>query len=93
MDVTGLRIETYPHPGEPLQRAGRPDPCALVLFGATGDLAQRKLFPALYELARADLLPPAFAVAAFSRSARDEAAFRATVRKSLDTFARSGRRP
>ncbi len=87
--MDGLRIETYPHPGEPLQRAGRPDPCALVLFGATGDLAQRKLFPALYELARAELLPPEFAVACFSRSTRDDAAFRAKVREGLDKFARS----
>jgi glucose-6-phosphate 1-dehydrogenase len=89
MDSQGLHIETTPREGAPIVSAGKPDPCIVVLFGATGDLAQRKLFPALYELARADLLPPQFAVACFSRSARDDAAFRASVRESLDQFART----
>ena len=31
--------------------SGRPEPCALVIFGATGDLARRKLLPALYAVA------------------------------------------
>jgi len=35
--------------GLPLRR--RPEPCALVIFGASGDLTQRKLMPALYSLA------------------------------------------
>ena len=36
-----------------------PDPCAVVIFGATGDLTHRKLVPALYNLAADGALPPA----------------------------------
>jgi glucose-6-phosphate 1-dehydrogenase len=89
MSTHALQIETYPHPGEPVVRAPVPDPCALVLFGATGDLAQRKLFPALYELTCAGLLPDRFAVVAFSRSSRDAGAFRQTVREGLQKHART----
>jgi len=45
------------------QRVGRPgDPCVMVIFGAAGDLTKRKLFPALYNLARQQLLSREFAV-------------------------------
>ncbi|MBJ6761431.1 glucose-6-phosphate dehydrogenase [Myxococcaceae bacterium JPH2] len=89
MDVKGVHVETHPREGEPLVRAGRPDPCTVVLFGATGDLAQRKLFPALFELDRAGLLPEHFAVVAFSRSTLDDTAFRAHVKAGLEKFART----
>ncbi len=36
---------------EGLQVSRRPEPCAMVIFGASGDLTQRKLLPALYALA------------------------------------------
>ena len=42
---------------EGLRLRRTPDPCALVIFGASGDLTQRKLFPALYSLALRRLLP------------------------------------
>ena len=48
-------------PEEPSIKAKRADPCALVIFGVTGDLARRKLVPALYHLARAGSLPERFA--------------------------------
>ncbi|QSQ11002.1 glucose-6-phosphate dehydrogenase [Myxococcus landrumensis] len=89
MDAQGLHIETHPREGDPLLRAARPDPCTVVLFGATGDLAQRKLFPALFELARANLLPDHFAVVAFSRSQLDDEAFRRHVKEGLQKFART----
>ena len=55
---------------------------ALVLFGATGDLARRKIFPALYHLAKADRLDmPVIGVA---RSIDDDAKFRADVAKSIN---------
>ena len=38
--------------------------CTMVIFGATGDLTKRKLFPALYQLAAEHLLAPGFAVLA-----------------------------
>ncbi|NMB46467.1 MAG: glucose-6-phosphate dehydrogenase [Firmicutes bacterium] len=43
------------------------DPCILVIFGATGDLTQRKLYPALASLASAGRLPDSFAVVAVGR--------------------------
>jgi glucose-6-phosphate 1-dehydrogenase len=46
-----------------LERGGKPaGPCVFVLFGGTGDLTKRKLIPALFNLARAKLLPHNFAV-------------------------------
>ncbi|MCE9672269.1 glucose-6-phosphate dehydrogenase [Myxococcus stipitatus] len=89
MDAQGLHIETHPREGDPLLRAARPDPCTAVIFGATGDLAQRKLFPALFELARANLLPEHFSVVAFSRSNIDNDAFRQHVKEGLQKFART----
>jgi glucose-6-phosphate 1-dehydrogenase len=50
--------------------SGRSD--VLVLFGATGDLARRKLFPALHQLARADMLPGRIVGIASSKWARDD---------------------
>ena len=56
------RVEA-PNPlEEGLRRRRTPEPCALTIFGASGDLTQRKLFPALYALAIRDLLPPTFGV-------------------------------
>jgi glucose-6-phosphate 1-dehydrogenase len=48
---------------------GRPDPHVLVVLGATGDLARRKLFPALYRLYRLDLLPRGFRMVCSGRTA------------------------
>ena len=42
-------------------------PCGLVLFGVTGDLARKKLMPAVYDLANRGLLPPGFALVGFAR--------------------------
>lgn len=42
-------------------------PCALVLFGVTGDLSRKKLLPAIYDLANRGLLPPSFALVGFAR--------------------------
>jgi glucose-6-phosphate 1-dehydrogenase len=42
-------------------------PCSLVLFGVTGDLARKKLMPAIYDLANRGLLPPGFSLVGFAR--------------------------
>jgi glucose-6-phosphate 1-dehydrogenase len=47
-------------------------PCAIVIFGAAGDLTRRKLIPALFNLAEAGLLPDEFAVVGFARRLDDE---------------------
>ncbi|MGA2210457.1 MAG: glucose-6-phosphate dehydrogenase [Acidimicrobiales bacterium] len=44
-----------------------PDPCALVVFGVTGDLARKKLIPAVYDLGNRGLLPPGFVLLGFAR--------------------------
>ena len=44
------------------------DPCAMVIFGATGDLTRRLVVPALYNLARTSLLPEHFALIGVGRS-------------------------
>jgi glucose-6-phosphate 1-dehydrogenase len=63
-----------------------PDPCLLVLFGATGDLAHRKIVPALFALHRAGELPSPFGVLATSTSVKDAATYRADLRQSLERF-------
>ena len=47
---------------EGLQLRRRPEACAVVIFGASGDLTKRKLIPALYALAYRKLLPEQFAI-------------------------------
>lgn len=42
-------------------------PCSLVIFGVTGDLARKKVMPAIYDLANRGLLPPGFALVGFAR--------------------------
>jgi glucose-6-phosphate 1-dehydrogenase len=63
----------------------------MVIFGASGDLARRKLLPALYSLTRDRLLPARFAVLGFGRHAQDDDTFREEMRRGCDEFAR--RRP
>ncbi|MCU1427776.1 MAG: glucose-6-phosphate dehydrogenase [Actinomycetia bacterium] len=64
-------------------------PHVLVLFGATGDLARRKLLPGLFHLAQAGLLPECRIVGT-SLDDLDEDSFRAYVRAALDEFANRG---
>jgi glucose-6-phosphate 1-dehydrogenase len=72
----GLRLEKVP------------DPNVFVLFGATGDLAHRKVFPALYQLWRTNLLPHEFEMVAVGRRDYDDAAFRREISASLDKYSR-----
>src|SRR5882724_877364 len=64
-------------------------PCALVIFGASGDLAKRKLIPAIYELAREKLLPEKFALVGYSRSPMSDDEYRGECREAVKQFARS----
>ena len=58
----------------------------LILFGATGDLAHRMLFPSLYHLFCDGLLPADFRILASGRTAMDDSAFGETVREALQTY-------
>ena len=58
----------------------RADPCTIVIFGAAGDLTRRKLLPALYQLAKEDLLSPDFRVLGVSRETIGNEGFRELMR-------------
>ena len=62
----------------------RPEPCALVIFGASGGLTQTKLMPALYHLSRRELLPERFALVGYARTAMDRTAFIDAMRKGVN---------
>jgi glucose-6-phosphate 1-dehydrogenase len=78
--------------GNPLREGLRlermPDPAVFVLFGGTGDLAHRKVVPALFQLWRTNLLPHEFAIVAIGRRPYTDEEFRAELRASLDQFSR-----
>src|SRR5450432_655855 len=63
--------------------------CALVIFGASGDLAKRKLIPALYELAREKLLPANFSLIGFARTEMSDDDYRKECRDAVQKFIRS----
>ncbi|MBX6356576.1 MAG: glucose-6-phosphate dehydrogenase [Micromonosporaceae bacterium] len=66
-----------------------PEPCALVIFGVTGDLARRKLIPAVYDLANRGLLPPNFVVLGFARRDWDHGAFEQVAREAAQAHSRT----
>ena len=66
------------------------DPCVLVMFGITGDLARHKLLPAIYDLANRGLLSPAFSLVGVGRRDWDDEAMRAYVREAVEAHARTG---
>src|SRR5579884_1878186 len=68
---------------EPIDRTRPAGPCVLVIFGITGDLTKRLLFPALYNLAQQKLLPEQFAVAGFAMGDFDENGLRDHLVKEL----------
>jgi glucose-6-phosphate 1-dehydrogenase len=72
----GLRLEKVP------------DPHTMVIFGATGDLSHRKVFPALAQLWRTNLLPQDWMLIAVGRRPFDDKTFREEVGESLDEFSR-----
>ena len=73
---------------EGLHLARTPEPCALVIFGASGDLTWRKLFPALYSLAYRRLLPESFGVVGVARTPMSDDDFRARMEEGVRQFGR-----
>ncbi|MFO7171133.1 MAG: glucose-6-phosphate dehydrogenase [Chloroflexota bacterium] len=67
-----------------------PPPCAVVIFGATGDLTHRKLVPALYNLQRERLLPPGFSVVGFARRDWSDDYFRSSLLEDAREHSRTG---
>ena len=75
---TGLRLERAP------------EPCVMVIFGATGDLTSRKLVPALYNLQRERRLPAGFSVVGFARRDWSDDYFRQQLLTGINENSRSG---
>jgi len=73
---------------EGLSTRAVPQPCSVVIFGATGDLTHRKLVPALYNLAADGELPPAVAVVGFARREKSDDEFRHEMEESTRKFSR-----
>jgi glucose-6-phosphate 1-dehydrogenase len=73
----GLRLERIP------------EPCTMVIIGATGDLTERKLAPALYNLMLGGFLPPEFTVVGFARRDLSDDAFRELLHASVGEHSRN----
>jgi glucose-6-phosphate 1-dehydrogenase len=65
-----------------------PDPCTLVIFGASGDLTHKKLMPALYALMIRRLLPPRFAIVGVARTEGTDDSWRAEMEQAVKEHAR-----
>lgn len=64
-------------------------PSSLVIFGVTGDLATKKLLPAIYDLTNRGLLPPGFALVGFARREWDDDEFRENAKEAIREHART----
>ena len=100
-DQTAVTVPAASPPGTVTERANPlrdprdrrlprvPEPCALVVFGVTGDLARKKLLPAIYDLANRGLLPADFALLGFARRDWGDGDFAAVAKKAAKTHART----
>src|SRR5438105_9840930 len=66
------------------------EPCTVVLFGASGDLAKRKVIPAMYDLAIHNGLGPRYAIVGFARTPMAEDVFRATLGEAAKSISEVG---
>src|SRR6266576_1425656 len=85
------RAADQPEPNplrEGLSARAVPQPCTIVIFGATGDLTHRKLVPALYNLAADGDLPPAVEIVGFARREKSDEEFRLDLEQSTRNFSR-----
>jgi glucose-6-phosphate 1-dehydrogenase len=70
----------------PRRQPNPADPCALVIFGASGDLTRRLVMPALYNLARTKVLPEKFAVIGVARTEESAESWRGHLYDTLKSF-------
>ncbi|HEX8294968.1 MAG TPA: glucose-6-phosphate dehydrogenase, partial [Chthoniobacteraceae bacterium] len=75
---------------EGLSSRSMPQPCTVVIFGASGDLTFRKLIPALYNLAVDGDLPAATKIIGFARREKTDASWRAELKETTAKSSRSG---
>ncbi len=84
-----MSVSERPNPlSEGLQLRRRPDPCIIVIFGASGDLTEKKLMPALYSLAVRHLLPEQFGIIGAARSEETDDEFRSRMQQAVKDHAR-----
>ncbi len=76
-------------PGATSSGADRPEPCTIVIVGASGDLTERKIIPALFDLYRKGEMPTPCRVVGCARTVLDDRQFREKMRKALGKKARS----
>lgn len=69
---------------------GAADPCAIILFGASGDLAKRKVIPAMFDLAQNNSLGERFAIIGFARTPMTDDSFRSTIGEAAKTISEVG---
>jgi glucose-6-phosphate 1-dehydrogenase len=84
-DETAVKSKAFTLPS-PSGAKVMPEPFTLVIFGASGDLAHRKLVPAVYGLWQDGLLPPLFALVGFARHPKTDEAFRQELRQAVEKF-------
>src|SRR6202795_4723551 len=88
-DNRPIRLAPAAHAVEspPPRRQAKPaDPCAMVIFGATGDLTKRLVMPALYNLLRTKVLPERFAVIGVARAEGTAESWRDQLYGMLKSF-------
>ncbi|HUI52430.1 MAG TPA: glucose-6-phosphate dehydrogenase, partial [Terriglobales bacterium] len=66
------------------------DPCTVILFGASGDLAKRKVIPAMYDLAQHNSLGERYAIVGFARTQMNDEKFRSAVGEAAKTISEVG---
>jgi glucose-6-phosphate 1-dehydrogenase len=89
VDTQSVATEAEQNPLlEGLELRRRPEPCVLAIFGASGDLTRRKIFPALYALTFRDLLPEQFAVLGVARTEQATEDFVSSMEAAVREFAR-----
>jgi glucose-6-phosphate 1-dehydrogenase len=69
---------------------GTAEPCAIVLFGASGDLAKRKVIPAMFDLAQHNSLGNRFAIIGFARTPMTDESFRQAIGEAAKTISEVG---
>src|SRR5713226_9667767 len=69
---------------------GIAEPCAVILFGASGDLAKRKVIPAMYDLASHNSLGPRYAIVGFARTPMSDESFRGALGEAAKSISDVG---
>jgi glucose-6-phosphate 1-dehydrogenase len=86
-----MQLKSEQYPVCSLDSGGfKPEPAVFVVFGATGDLSHRKIFPALFDLYSGGILPEELLMIGFARKDLDHKKFREGLRQGCASFARAG---